>query len=90
MIVTIGKDLYVALPKGPVVDHHFLIIPKNHIASAITLAQNTKIELANTKKMLIDYITEHDKNDYFVFERNLPLKFENAMHMNIQVISIPP
>ena len=85
----IGKNLYVALPKGPVVDHHFLIIPKNHLASAVSLPSSMKEELSNTKEMLVNYITKHDKNDYFIFERNLPLKFENAMHMNIQVISIP-
>lgn len=89
LICTTGKELYVALPKGPVVDHHFLIIPKNHVGSALALSESAKRELSSMKKMLVNYITEVDKNDYFIFERNLPLKFENAMHMNLQVVSLP-
>jgi len=72
------------------VDHHFLIIPKNHIESALKLEAKAREELERTKKMLIDFITVNDQNDYFIFERNLPLKFENALHMNLQVISLPP
>jgi len=90
LICMTGKELYVALPKGPVVDHHFLIIPKNHTPNTTELSSLAKTELGAMKKMLIDYIVQHDKNDYFIFERNLPLKFENAMHMNLQVISLPP
>lgn len=89
LITNVGKDLYVALPKGPVVDHHFLLIPKNHISSTCSLPAKSREELETLKQSLINFIEKVDKNDYFIFERNLPLKFENAMHMNLQVISLP-
>lgn len=37
MIVEVKQHLYCALPKGPVVDEHFLIIPKLHIAHSLEL-----------------------------------------------------
>lgn len=89
LICYVGKDIYIALPKGPVVDHHLLIIPKTHIRDTLGLPKVQREELEVTKKMVTNYITEVDGNDYFMFERNLPLKFENAMHMHLQVISLP-
>lgn len=60
-----------------------------HYANATVLPEKVKNELESTKLMLMNFITKNDNNDYFVFERNLPLKFENAMHMNLQVLSLP-
>ena len=37
MIFDIKKDFYAALPKGPVTDEHFLIIPKKHTAHSLEL-----------------------------------------------------
>ena len=45
LIIKTGKELYIALPKGPVVDHHFLIIPRNHIQSMIHLESSAQSEL---------------------------------------------
>jgi diadenosine tetraphosphate (Ap4A) HIT family hydrolase len=89
LICYVGKDLYIALPTEPITNHHFLIMPKTHYANATILPDKVKNELAATKTMLMNFITKNDNQDYFIFERNLPLKFENAMHMNLQVISLP-
>ena len=40
LIVRIYEHFYIALPKGPVVDHHFLIVPKKHIAHSIELNES--------------------------------------------------
>ena len=37
MIFEERKHIYAALPKGPVVDHHWLIIPKKHIPHSLEL-----------------------------------------------------
>jgi len=37
MIFDVRKYFYAALPKGPVTDEHFLIIPKQHIAHSLEL-----------------------------------------------------
>ena len=31
------NQFYIAMPKGPVTDEHFLIVPKQHLASSIEL-----------------------------------------------------
>lgn len=81
---------YIALPKGPVCDEHFLIVPKEHIAHSVELTPDQEQELAAIKDLLINkYLLERRKMDYFLFERNMPFRFEKAAHMNIQVIGFP-
>ena len=39
-IISLKNDenqFYLAMPKGPVTDEHFLIVPKEHIASTLEL-----------------------------------------------------
>ena len=31
------NEFYLAMPKGPVTDEHFLIVPKEHLASSLEL-----------------------------------------------------
>ena len=37
MIIARREHFYAALPKGPVTDEHFLIIPNKHIAHSLEL-----------------------------------------------------
>ena len=55
---TIDRDLiidssyshfYIALPKGPVCDEHFLIVPKNHIAHSLELTEEMEEEFIQIK-----------------------------------------
>lgn len=41
------------------------------------------------KLQLVEYQLNMKKQDYILFERNVPFKFEKAMHMNIQIIGMP-
>ena len=40
MIFRETENFYLALAKGPVSDEHFLIIPKQHIASSVELDES--------------------------------------------------
>jgi RNA recognition motif-containing protein len=40
LIIKQGKHFYSALPKGPVCDEHFLIIPNKHIAHSLELDES--------------------------------------------------
>lgn len=40
LIIKLGKHFYSALPKGPVCDEHFLIIPNKHIAHSLELDES--------------------------------------------------
>ena len=74
-----SENFYCALPKGPVVEEHFLIVPKQHIPNQIQIFNDPELsqEFENMKTMLLKYLKETDKN-YFIFERFIPFKFEKA------------
>ena len=93
---TIDRDLiidssyshfYIALPKGPVCDEHFLIVPKNHIAHSLELTEEMEEEFIQIKQRLMAYL-ESLKMDFLMFERNTQFKFAKAAHMNVQVIGL--
>ena len=77
------------MPKGPVCDEHFLIVPKSHIAHSLELTEGQEDEFVQLRDFLIDYLTNVKQLDYVLFERNSPFKFEKAAHMNIQIIGLP-
>ena len=77
------------MPKGPVCDEHFLIVPKRHIAHSLELTDDIEDDYEMLRDFLLDFIINTKKMDYFLFERNSPFKFEKAAHMNTQIIALP-
>ncbi|TNV85145.1 hypothetical protein FGO68_gene10308 [Halteria grandinella] len=84
-------NFYAALPKGPVTDEHFLIVPNKHIAHTLELEVGDAIEeeYLKLKQDLVDYIVQERQMDYLLFERNIPFNFQKAAHMNVQLIGLP-
>jgi hypothetical protein len=78
---------YVAYPKGPIDNFHFLILPKNHIKSFIDLDKTQKEEFIEIIKTLINIINDN-KLDHLIYEKNLPYNDEAAKHMVINVVGI--
>ena len=39
-----SEHFYIAMPKGPVCDDHFLLVPKRHIAHSLELADEVEEE----------------------------------------------
>jgi len=89
LIVMEKKNFYVALPKGPVCDEHFLIIPHKHLAHSLELDADQDKEFHEIKSTLIEYLTTERSLDFVYFERNLPFTFAKAAHMNAQLIALP-
>jgi diadenosine tetraphosphate (Ap4A) HIT family hydrolase len=83
MIFYETDNFYLALTKGPIVNEHFLIVPKLHISSVIDLSEEMTSEFNQLKQKVLQYITSKLGLDYVLFERNIPFKFEKASHMNI-------
>ena len=81
------KEFYVAYPKGPIDDFHFLIIPKNHIRSFMELNTDQKNEFERILKIIVNIINDNGL-DYLMYEKCLPYKDEAAKHMNINVVGI--
>ena len=44
-----SDDFYLAVPKGPVIDEHFLIVPKTHVAHSLELTESQEEEMAKVK-----------------------------------------
>jgi len=56
LIIKQGKHFYSALPKGPVCDEHFLIIPNKHIAHSLELDESQEAEYLGMKQSIVDYL----------------------------------
>ena len=75
---------YLAYPKGPIDKYHFLIVPKKHISSYVSLTKDEKIECEMIIQLVKDYLYSKEL-DYIVFEKNLKYNFSNTLHMIINV-----
>ena len=78
---------YLAYPKGPVDKYHFLIVPKKHISSFVSLSKDEKIECEMIIQLVKDYLYSKEYN-YIVFEKNLKYNFTNTLHMLINIVGI--
>ena len=85
LIIKETPNFYIALPKGPIIDDHFLIVPKTHIAHSIELTEEQEQEMLKLKGMVLDHLKN---KDYIVFERNMPFSFQKAAHMNLQIVGL--
>ena len=77
-------NFYCALPKGGIVEDHFLLIPKDHIANQVSIYENKdlKAEYLKIKKMILEVIIGKDQQ-YLAFERHVSFSFAKAVHMHL-------
>lgn len=80
-------EFYLAYPKGPIDNFHFLIIPKRHIKSFVDLTGNQKKEYSDILQVVTKLIVDNNL-DYVVYEKNLPYKDEAFKHLIMNVIGI--
>lgn len=90
MIFFESENFYCALPKGPVIDEHFLVVPKQHIPNQVQVINDDSLreEYLKIKNMVISNLSKKGQS-FFAFERFIPFKFEKAQHLNLQIIAIP-
>lgn len=81
------KDFYLAYPKGPIDNFHFLILPKLHMKSFIDLNDTQKTEFVNIIKGVTKLINDNNL-DYVIYEKNLPYNDNAAKHMVINIVGI--
>lgn len=94
LIVSVNDYCYVTMPKGPVNDHHSLIVPVNHSASGEQHSSRNIIgafmdpspglsqDLENTKDKLRTFARDELGKDLFVFERAIPTRGGYHAHVN--------
>lgn len=84
LIISIGENIYCALPKGPLVDDHVLLIPVEHSPSTLSLLPDCQREIYRFQCSLRVYCKTQGKEILF-FE----LISKRGTHANLQAIPIP-
>ena len=87
LIVSILKDVYVTMPKGPLNDHHALVLPIHHESNGIWNSPSVH-EIIQTIQKLAKHAKDVLKYDLFVFKRAIATR--GGYHSHIQCIPIPP
>lgn len=80
LVVHVGEHNYLALPKGPLVDDHVLIIPIGHIASLVSASDEAVREIERYKTALRAMYAKEQQVAVF-YERNY-----RSQHLQIQVV----
>ncbi|VDP83087.1 unnamed protein product, partial [Schistosoma mattheei] len=83
LIVSIGTQAYVALPRGPIVPDHALILTIGHHQSWISCPEYVRSEIEEYKSRLKRMYAAQDKA-MVTFERNL-----KTQHYELQVVPVP-
>eukprot|EP00252_Welwitschia_mirabilis_P025628 TRINITY_DN8096_c0_g1_i1.p1 TRINITY_DN8096_c0_g1~~TRINITY_DN8096_c0_g1_i1.p1 ORF type:complete len:576 (-),score=113.47 TRINITY_DN8096_c0_g1_i1:191-1918(-) len=86
LIVSIGDHFYCALPKGPLVEDHLLLVPVEHIPSFLSLSSDAELELQKYKHAFKRYFKNQNRAAV-MFERNINLKA--ASHTHLQIVPVP-
>ncbi|CAI5739857.1 unnamed protein product [Peronospora destructor] len=86
LIVSIGQEAYLAMPKGAICGDHLLIVPIAHEASTLALSKDTWHEMERFKAALRRYFATQDK-ELLVIDRNVATL--GATHCHLQVVGVP-
>ncbi|ETO70772.1 hypothetical protein F444_12800 [Phytophthora nicotianae P1976] len=86
LIVSIGQEAYLAMPKGAICGDHLLIVPIAHEASTLKLSDDTWREMERFKAALRRYFASQDK-ELLVIDRNVATL--GATHCHLQVVGVP-
>ncbi|KAL9443778.1 hypothetical protein AB3S75_017037 [Citrus x aurantiifolia] len=84
LIVSVGEYYYCALPKGPLVEDHVLVIPVEHVPNTISTSPECEKELGRFQNSLMMYYKNQGKEAVF-FE----WLSKRGTHANLQAVPIP-
>ncbi|KZS05856.1 CWF19 protein 1 [Daphnia magna] len=83
LVISVGEHCYVAMPKGPLVPEHVLILPIGHYQSIIELPEEVLEEVEKFKVAIQKALKAKGKSVVF-FERSF-----KSPHLQIQCIAVP-
>ena len=86
LIVAVFDDLYVAMPKGGVNEHHTLIVPVEHGGNGAMVSRKLSDEMESVKTKLRVHARTALKIDLFIFERSIQTK--GGYHPHVQCIPV--
>ncbi|XP_054278247.1 CWF19-like protein 1 [Macrosteles quadrilineatus] len=83
LVISIGREVYLALAKGGLVEDHLLILPVTHHQAAAHLPESVTEEIQQFQGALKKCFAKQGKVPVF-FERNY-----KTSHLQIQVVPVP-
>lgn len=86
LIVSIGEEAYLAMPKGAISVDHVLIVPIAHEVSSMKLSSTAWKEIDRFKAALREHFAAQDK-ELLVFDRNTTTI--STTHCHLQCIGVP-
>ncbi|GAM25923.1 hypothetical protein SAMD00019534_090980 [Acytostelium subglobosum LB1] len=88
LIVSIGSESYLALPKGGIVEHHSLVVFIDHKPSYTMLTDSERADVEKFIESLKQFHLKEDDCDIVVLERHFQGRFQNQLHGHLQVVPI--
>jgi diadenosine tetraphosphate (Ap4A) HIT family hydrolase len=85
LIVFLGDNLYVALDKGPINQHHLLIIPIDHYSNALSLPLKVSDELQILKGKIAERY-ERQYGELVIFYERYMRVTHNIAHMIVNAV----
>lgn len=85
LVVSLGTHVYMAMDKGPVTDHHVLLLPHEHEPSFACLSTAAQKEILLFKTALRLMYDAQGLVPIF-WERNIPIRGQN--HMQLQAVGV--
>uniref|UniRef100_A0A2K6VLD5 Cwf19-like C-terminal domain-containing protein n=1 Tax=Onchocerca volvulus TaxID=6282 RepID=A0A2K6VLD5_ONCVO len=83
LVISVADECYLAMPKGPLVDDHVMILSIGHIQSVVAAPQAVRDDIKKYKDALTLMFNKQGKLPVF-FERNY-----KTQHLQIQVVPVP-
>eukprot|EP00940_MAST-03C_sp_MAST-3C-sp2_P001189 g1189.t1 len=88
LVASVGTEVYLALPKGPLLSGHILIVPIDHNISSLSMAPaDTLSEIRRYLQALRAYFASSGQS-IVAFEHNIS-RAGIMKHMHIQVVPVP-
>ncbi|EGG17861.1 cwfJ family protein [Cavenderia fasciculata] len=91
LIVNIGSECYLAMPKGGIVNDHTLIIYIEHKPSFVSLSDDERKDAYKYLDALRKYYKQNGDTVPIVFERNVKVQVNDKdfTHGHLQVVPVP-
>ncbi|VDN06227.1 unnamed protein product [Thelazia callipaeda] len=83
LVISVSNESYLAMPKGPLVDDHTMILSIGHIQSIVAASQAVRDDIKKYKDTLTLIYNRCNKVPVF-FERNY-----KTQHLQLQVVPVP-
>jgi diadenosine tetraphosphate (Ap4A) HIT family hydrolase len=88
LVIDVGNHAYLALAKGPLVNHHLLVVPIDHKKSVHELSEDAREEMDSTTEDVCEFLFTENEIPV-VFDVFRPYSPKLVHHVHRQIIGVP-